>query len=403
MEGVLLERGGRHGRHGLRLGGTLAPSASLRPEGISGAFLGDTFAKGWVMGWDRDRGDWLRDLRGSPGPRDQGLRRVTAVIALAVVAVPAIAAIAQPSAIAAPRTQGAPAGSRFGEVLPPDLEDVEHLCALEVGCDSARGTSPNVAPASRDLADCIRTHGRRLLSGAEPAGATACSLRATTCAELHACATEAEGRAQAACAGKGRDGAVSICDGPTRGLTCSQGRVVQITRCASPSTCSIVDGLPACAGAPCRATGAFRPRCGVDGARMTTCSKGRLLEIDCAARGGRCVELEGIAACTPNGEPCQPADARCDGEVAVQCVQGREVRVRCDAVGLSCARSGAEVGCAWRGVGKPCEVGARATCEGTSVRYCMDGRTRTYACRALGFTRCLSGADGVRCAADDKP
>jgi hypothetical protein len=44
-----------------------------------------------------------------------------------------------------------------------------------------------------------------------------------------------------------------------------------------------------------------------------------------------------------------------------------------------------------------CDPTDKARCDGGSIKYCYAGRPRSYFCKALGFNRCDSGKNGVRC------
>jgi len=88
--------------------------------------------------------------------------------------------------------------------------------------------------------------------------------------------------------------------------------------------------------------------------------------------------------------------------VSVACYAGHEVRVDCGAAGLDCAPApgalaiGACVSPASAAVA--CDSQAAARCDGATIRYCNLGKSRSYPCKALGFSRCGAvAAGGVRC------
>jgi hypothetical protein len=45
-----------------------------------------------------------------------------------------------------------------------------------------------------------------------------------------------------------------------------------------------------------------------------------------------------------------------------------------------------------------CDPGAAAKCDGSSIKYCAAGKTRSYPCKAVSFNRCVADGKGVRCA-----
>jgi hypothetical protein len=99
---------------------------------------------------------------------------------------------------------------------------------------------------------------------------------------------------------------------------------------------------------------------------------------------------------------CTGNAKRCEGDVAVSCYGGHEVRVECAGGGMSC--SPADAGTRAIGVctapapaAGACDPNARARCEGSTLHYCAAGRPRTFPCKALGFSRCVSDANGARC------
>ena len=124
--------------------------------------------------------------------------------------------------------------------------------------------------------------------------------------------------------------------------------------------------------------------------------------MDCAAFGLKCTTAgDGVSGCATSGPACSGAEKRCEGNVAVGCVNGHEVRVDCHAAGLACAQSpGAmQVGACMAppALAGACDPAEKANCDGTSIHYCYAGRSRSYSCDAIGFRKCGTGKNGVRC------
>ena len=74
-------------------------------------------------------------------------------------------------------------GAGSPRVVPPDLEDVEHMCALLTGCDRLPLPSGLVP---RDFAGCTRALYAELASGAAVAFSLTlrdCGLRASSCTD----------------------------------------------------------------------------------------------------------------------------------------------------------------------------------------------------------------------------
>ena len=139
------------------------------------------------------------------------------------------------------------------------------------------------------------------------------------------------------------------------------------------------------------------------GIRKTNLSrKGRLSSLDCAAFGLRCgTQPDGTPGCTTQGKSVHARSKRCDGNVAVGCFNGHESRVDCTAAGLMCNGSpgATAIGACFAppaDSGK-CDSSATASCNGATISYCADGKSRSYFCKAMGFNKCVKDARGVRC------
>jgi hypothetical protein len=290
-------------------------------------------------------------------------------------------------------------------VVPADLADVERMCALLISCDGVP-IPPALVPG--DFGACVKKMREDLAS---PAAITfsltlrECGLRSTSCADLRSCALR--GASAGACAGRGKQGLVGLCDVDGRALTCWHEQVFSVRDCPrGGEQCLVVGGEATCTiGSSCSdLQGADKPRCSSSGSHVLRCEHGKVASVDCEAFGLSCeTGPDGAGGCATQGARCSGGAVRCDGNVAVGCVNGREVRVDCAAAGLTCSGTTAAsaVGaCAAppRAGAATCDPAAPATCEGTRIAYCAAGVPRAYSCSALGLGRCDRSRGGVRCA-----
>lgn len=308
-------------------------------------------------------------------------------------------------AFALPRASAGDAGASrassvaAGYVVVPDLEDVEHMCALLTGCDRLP-FPPGLVP--RDFQACVRTMADELASPNAIAFSLTlrdCGLRASSCGELRTCALR--GANVDACAGRGKSGPVDFCDGEGRAITCVNERVVTVRDCPrGGEQCAVRDGKAACALGPCPTDGP--PACSPSGTRILECSKGKLTSFDCAAFGLRCVPTAEGPKCATRGPACAGGATRCEGNVAIGCFHGHEVKVDCGAAGMSCASgaSGAKsgtVGLCTAPATTGCDPAAPAKCQGATLEHCAFGAPRNYLCKSVGLSRCVADDKGARC------
>jgi hypothetical protein len=291
-----------------------------------------------------------------------------------------------------------------GEYVPPDLDDVEHMCALLTGCDKLP-LPPNLIPP--DFASCVKRFTDEMTSaGGLMSSLTIreCGLQANSCAGLRACALR--GANPEACSGRGRQGFVGFCDVDGRALTCWHDQIVAIRDCGrGGETCIVQGGDAKCTLGPCPSDvkEGDKPRCSQSGTHLLHCEKGKLASLDCAAFGLKCAtDSGGTSACATQGNVCTGTAKHCDGNTAVGCFNGHEVRVDCAAAGLVCnpTPGGTPVGAC---VAPPqpiggCDPSAAAKCDGANVRYCIAGKPRSHFCKATGFNKCDSSHNGPRCA-----
>jgi hypothetical protein len=297
------------------------------------------------------------------------------------------------------------ANAQRSQVVPPDLGTVERMCALLTSCDKLP-IPPSLIPD--DFASCVKK------MSDEMSATTAinfsltlreCGLQSDSCASLRACAMR--GASVEACGGRGKQGVVGFCDVDGRALTCWHDQALSVRDCPrGGEQCLVLGGQATCTLGPCPATMAEgdKPRCSPSGTHLLHCEKGKLASLDCATFGLKCsTAADGASGCATAGPACAAGTNRCEGNVAVGCFNGHEVRVDCGAAGFACNQAGVTgtgVGaCVAPPVtGSACDPNASPKCDDTSIRYCAAGRPRVYSCKAAGFARCDSSRGPVHCA-----
>jgi hypothetical protein len=309
-------------------------------------------------------------------------------------------------------TSSAVTQGQRGVVVPPDLSDVEHLCALLTACEKLP-IPPGIVPT--DFAACVAKVSADLTSPSALGSSLLvreCGLQSSSCAALRSCALR--GADAATCAGRGKQAVVGFCDVDGRALACWHEQVLAVRDCPRGGEhCIVVDGQATCTLGPCPAGVAEgdKPRCSASGRHLVHCEKGKLASLDCAAFGLKCTSgADGAAGCSTAGPACAAGAKRCEGTSAVGCYDGHETRVDCGAATMTCAApasgaTAAAVGACFYVPPAPpasaeaCDPADHGKCEGANVKYCHAGTSRTYSCKSMGFNRCeaLSGG-GVRCA-----
>jgi hypothetical protein len=289
---------------------------------------------------------------------------------------------------------------RLGRVVPPVIDDIEQVCALLTSCDRLP-IPASMVPS--DFAACVKTLESQLASPGAIAYSLLvreCGLRANSCSELRTCGLR--GASPDACTGRGKDAVAGYCDIDGRALRCSHEKVVGVRDCPrGGEQCSVREGQAACSLGPCpKEVPEGAPAvCSASGTRILRCEHGVLNSLDCSAFGLICGAGAGEAACASPTTACTGDARRCEGDVAVSCFAGHEVRVDCAAGGLVCAGAGRSVGAC---IAPPpqtggCDPASAPRCDGATLRYCDAGRPRSYLCKALGFNRCINDATGSRC------
>lgn len=292
-----------------------------------------------------------------------------------------------------------------GEVAPPDLDDVEHMCALLTSCERLPIPSGLIPP---DFQTCVKKFTEDLTSPAAIMFSLTmreCGLQSNSCSALRACALH--GANPDACQGRGRAGVVGFCDVDGRALSCWHDQILAVRDCGrGGEQCVVAGGDSKCVLGPCPGNikDGDKPQCSASGTHKLQCEKGKLVSLDCAAFGLHCTTgADGTAGCATTGAACTGTAKRCEpGGAAIGCYNGHEVRVDCPSAGLGCNPSpgSTPVGAC---VATPpatgaCDPSAAAKCDGANVKYCYAGKPRSYFCKALGFNRCDSGPKGAHCA-----
>ena len=291
-----------------------------------------------------------------------------------------------------------------GSVVPPDLGDLEHMCALLTSCDKLP-IPPSLIPP--DFAACVAKLAGDLSSPSTVGFSLLmreCGLQSNSCAALRACALR--GADPNACAGRGKQAVVGFCDVDGRALACWHEQVLAVRDCPrGGEQCIVASGQSTCTLGPCPSgvVEGDKPRCSASGRHLLHCEKGKLASLDCAAFGLNCSSAaDGTAGCATAGASCASGARRCDANTAVGCYDGHEVRVECGAAGLTCSSSAGStpIGACYSPAPPPadaCDMADHGKCDGASVKYCYAGTPRVYPCKALGFNRCEAQGAGVHC------
>lgn len=128
--------------------------------------------------------------------------------------------------------------------------------------------------------------------------------------------------------------------------------------------------------------------------------------IDCANYGaGSCVPGDGGVFCKGGNRATTScaADAppTCDGTTATSCVDGKELRIECDRVGLPCDVTppfpSHDPTAACRG-GGAC-TGTKDTCDGDKLQSCGRGAAFEINCASVGLGTCKLAGDRGACTA----
>ena len=289
------------------------------------------------------------------------------------------------------------------DVSPPALEDVEHMCALLTSCEGVAIPSSMIP---RDFGACVKTMSHEMTSPSAVNFSLTireCGLRANSCGALRTCALR--GAKPETCVGRGKSGSAGFCDADGRAISCFHEKVMAVRDCPrGGEQCAVREGESLCTLGACPPDmKEVTATCSTSGTRILRCEKGKLASLDCGAFGLKCVTTPDGAGCATANRPCTPDKRVCEGSNALGCYNGREVRLDCAAANLSChvGPDAIAIGACSAPAPAPadrCNPSAPAKCEGASVSYCLGGKSRSYFCKALGFSKCINDASGARCA-----
>ena len=323
-----------------------------------------------------------------------------------------------PAAVEARRTAPAPPGAgrrpspgvrharQRGEVVPPDLDDVEHMCALLTSCDKLP-IPPSLIPPDfavvreeddrrADLAPAASTSRSRCASAGcsrtraracAPARCTAPTPTPAPAAASRASSASATSTAARSPAGTTRSLAVRDC--PRGGEQC----LVATARRRAPS-------------------GRARRR-----RRRRQAALLRVGDAPAALREGQAREprLRGLRpqvrhrrptgppACATAGPPCAGSAKRCEGEHRGRLLQRprgarRLRRRRADVHRRRRAGRPSARACRRRRPSAGAIPDQAPRCDGANIKYCVAGKPRSHFCKAMGFNKCDSSHNGPHCA-----
>lgn len=284
--------------------------------------------------------------------------------------------------------------SPVSSVSPPALDDVEHMCALLTGCDKLPLPS-----LPKDFTACMKSMEEELASGAAVTFSLTlreCGLKASSCGALRTCALR--GAKVDFCAGRGKSGAVELCDADGRAVTCKDEKVSLVRDCPrGGEQCVVADGHAICALGACDQDAT--PYCSKSATRIFECKKGKLRSLDCDAFGLTCVTDKESPVCATKGASCTEGSTRCDKDVAVACFHGHEVKVDCGAAGMSCGGTGSKLGaCVAKAPAEgACDASDKPKCDGATLKWCAWGSPRSYLCKSMGFSKCVTDESGAHC------
>lgn len=117
--------------------------------------------------------------------------------------------------------------------------------------------------------------------------------------------------------------------------------------------------------------------------------------MDCSFYGpAECKEVpEQGLECVGNGAECSEEDPdRCDGDVLVECLNGKEARFDCSRLGDFACRTVPDYGPQCKARGTECEADDNS-CDGSILKYCYEGRFKTFDCASAGFLTCQSNPE----------
>jgi hypothetical protein len=225
----------------------------------------------------------------------------------------------------------------------------------------------------------------------------ACIADAADCAAVRACVA-ATPEQQALCDASGGD---PVCDGQVL-VTCEgmddQDTQVFVEDCGAAG---LVCGYESCVDALCDG---HAGEISCDGDRLVECHDeggvSAIMTLDCSSEawgGSTCGSVDGSATvdCVGTGATCDEylSQDRCEGSVAVRCINGKESSFDC----ASLVVFGHPYACGGQGkcvAGSDCTDTDDQRCEGGVVSFCLDGVWMDVDCAANGFSGCTTEPNG---------
>ena len=259
-------------------------------------------------------------------------------------------------------------------IVPPSIADVEAFCLASVHCEA--GAQP-----ARVFSGCVREISGLVLSSSiseiDPGWLRRCAT--WDCDAFQKCGPtiKLQGGMTSFSGTKCRDGDHCSFDALRR---CRGGIITEVVDCASMGMLCERDSD--------ERSGCVKPGCG---AALLECRGGWLLRCDSmfdrttVARcdgGGPCRGEGSDFSCEP-GPPC--VDGTCSSRgVSTACLGGVPRDVRCVAAGWVCPPPGKQVVCGFPAAGDACDETVPAACDGSAVRYCLNGHVRKVDCAFFG-------------------
>jgi len=251
--------------------------------------------------------------------------------------------------------------SSSGGNKPAELKDVAEACARITGCFAmTMDTCASVALGRQGYSQEADKLGECVKAGKDCDAVGRClnAGQATTTCDSSTDGRRCDGTVRRACVG----GVWVGVDCAPLGLECIQDSVGQLW-------CGTSDP---CADSECHGDG------------VVSCVNKVMAYRSCG--GGACVDSGGTKVCQGEGADCQTGDFRCEGNTAVTCLNGKEHREECavcsDVDGAFCTTD------------KQCE---RSSCDGATLKACVDGVSIDSDCVSHGFSSCTEDASGAHC------
>jgi hypothetical protein len=201
-------------------------------------------------------------------------------------------------------------------------------------------------------------------------------------------------------------GRYASCDGNKR-IGCVAGWGLELEDCAQlGQTCVATSDSALCSTTNhCDSTTQV-DRC--DGSSVVECNSGSSTEqrLDCRDLDAEatCAVISdgnggGYPGCVKKGNASCGADGgRCDGARAIACTNGFERVIDCGSYGNVCALdANGRLSCVPPPTATDCNFKSPDSCDGDSLRICVNGRWVATSCTSIGLKSCISDDSGARC------